>query len=122
MKKKMAVYQNNKLIYPQVEIASNFFRRLHGLMGKQRLEDGEGLLLLKCSGVHTCFMRFPIDVVYLDADFRVLEYDTVRPWSLGSFVKGTKSILELPAAGGKRLKKGIPLILSPCDSLKRKDQ
>ena len=58
---------NGKML--DVEIAKNFFSRLRGLMFRQKLETGRGLLLAPCDGVHMFFMRFAIDVVYLDKNF-----------------------------------------------------
>lgn len=106
MKKVMTISQTGTLIYPQVEVASNFRRRFLGLMGRRNLDEGTGLLLTHCSSIHTCFMCFPIDVVYLDRNFKVLEYETVRPWRLGSLIKGTCHILELPACAADQLRRG----------------
>lgn len=108
------ISQNQKIIYTKIKIANNFITRFLGLMGKSKLDNGEGLLLLKCSAIHTCFMRFPIDVVYLNSQFQVLGCETIKPWKLGSIVKGSCNILELPAGSGEQLKCGVPVILSLC--------
>lgn len=117
MKKRIAVIQNNQVLYHKIGIAAGFWQRFLGLMGKQKWGDEEGLFLLHCESIHTCFMRFPIDVAYLDGDFQVLECETVYPWRIGSLVKGTRHILELPAHTGNRLIKGIPITLLPEDSM-----
>lgn len=111
MKKVMTISQDGEIVYPQIEVASNFRQRFWGLMGRRQLEDGRGLLLERCSGIHTCFMKFPIDVVYLDRSFKVLDYETVRPWKLGSLIKGACHVLELPAGAGTQLKRGHPVAL-----------
>ena len=46
--------------------ARGYWRRLIGLMGRARLADGEGLIFTPCRGIHTYFMRFPIDLVFID--------------------------------------------------------
>ena len=81
----------------EIELADNFFKRFNGLMFRKRLAHGHGLLLRPCSGIHTCFMRFPIDVIYLDSDNTVLGQETLLPWHIGKHIKGAKAILELNA-------------------------
>jgi uncharacterized membrane protein (UPF0127 family) len=57
--------------------------RRQGLLGRSGLGDGEGLVLAPCSSVHTAFMRFPIDLVFLDRAGRVLKVATgVSPWRI----------------------------------------
>jgi uncharacterized membrane protein (UPF0127 family) len=52
----------------RVVIADRFWQRARGLLGRRRLEDGEGLLLRPCRAVHTIGMGYPIDVAFLDAE------------------------------------------------------
>ncbi|MDI6709519.1 MAG: DUF192 domain-containing protein [Thermoanaerobacterales bacterium] len=82
----------------KVEVAGTFGRRLLGLMGRAALAPGTGLLLTPCSNVHTWFMRFPIDLAYLDAGWHVLHtVEALAPFRLGPWVRGTRHVLELPA-------------------------
>jgi uncharacterized membrane protein (UPF0127 family) len=77
-------------------------RRLKGLLGKKYLEPGEGLLLRPASSVHTFFMRFPIDVVFLDRELHVLGLATnLRPWRAAGR-RGARAVLELPAGECER--------------------
>ena len=79
------------------ELAVTFGRRLRGLMGRRELAPGSGMLLRPAGSVHTCFMRFPIDVVFLDADLRVLRVaHRVEPWRAVR-ARGARAVLELPA-------------------------
>lgn len=80
-----------------VPVARTFSSRLRGLMGRASLGEEEGLFLAECSRVHCCFMRFPIDVLYLDSNLRGIEVETLLPWQLGKKVKGTCHVLEMPA-------------------------
>jgi uncharacterized membrane protein (UPF0127 family) len=75
-------------------------------MGKKRLKPKGGLLLKNCSSIHCFFMRIPIDAVYLSKDFTVLKIETVQPWRIGSFVRGTKHVLELAEGAAASLKSG----------------
>ena len=86
---------NGTPLLEQVSVADTFWTRFLGLMGRRKLDPSEGLLLEKTSSIHTCFMRFPIQVVYLDAEGRVLRLERVKPWRMGALVKGTKQVLEL---------------------------
>lgn len=81
----------------RVPIAGTFATRLRGLMGKKSLDESEGLFLADCARVHTCFMRFPIDVLYLDSDLRGIEVETIPPWRFGKKVKEARHTLEMPA-------------------------
>ena len=64
-------------------VAKSFFQRLRGLMGRRHLPPGEGMLILKCNAIHTCFMRFAIDATFLDRDDNVVKVvRNIRPWRL----------------------------------------
>ncbi len=93
----MKAYCNEKIIADQVKIADGFFSRLIGLMNQKSMNPSQGLLLKDCSSVHCFFMKFPIDVVYLSKDMKVLQMETVVPWRIGKFVKKAAHVLELSA-------------------------
>lgn len=72
--------------------------RLVGLLGRSSLSAGEGLWIVPSSGVHTIGMRFPIDVVLLDADLRVVAvHSAVAAGRVVGLRSGVDSALELPA-------------------------
>ena len=78
--------------------ARSFWARLRGLMGRPNLSPGEGLVLFGDNSIHMFFMRFPIDVLYLDTDSRIIRLDeSLRPWRVGPMVRGCQCIVELPA-------------------------
>jgi len=81
-------------------VASGFTDRLVGLLSRAHLSDDDGLLFPKCSAVHTFGMRFSIDVLFLDADCRVVKIATMNPWRIQS-VRGACSVLELNAGAAK---------------------
>jgi uncharacterized membrane protein (UPF0127 family) len=77
-------------------------RRMKGLLGRSELERGEGLLLRPASSIHTFFMRFPIDAVFLDRDLTVLHVaQDLPPWRKAG-KRGAKAVLELPAGEAGR--------------------
>lgn len=97
-------------------VAGSFWDRLKGLMGKDRLAQGEGLLLEPCSSIHTFFMRFPIDVAYLrqeGANYKVLAIRRdFRPWRMDFPVFGAQAVLELATGAALELREGDLLCIS----------
>ncbi|MBI3948653.1 MAG: DUF192 domain-containing protein [Armatimonadetes bacterium] len=82
----------------EVRTARAFRRRLRGLMLTPALAPGAGLLIERCSGIHTCFMRFAIDAVFLDREGVVVAVvQGMRPWRFGRLYRGARRVLELPA-------------------------
>jgi len=78
-------------------IADSPLPRMRGLLGKRDLRSDQGVLLRPAGSVHTFFMRFPIDIVFLDRDGRVLRIaESVRPWRTAA-ARGAKAVLELRA-------------------------
>jgi uncharacterized membrane protein (UPF0127 family) len=93
------------IVCERCTVADNPLRRMKGLLGRDGLESGEGLLLRPASAVHTYFMRFPIDVVFLDRDGVVLGVEPdVAPWRLAGR-RGAKAVVEL--AAGESARRGI---------------
>ena len=78
-------------------IADNPWLRLRGLLGRDSLPAGEGILLTPAPSIHSYFMRFEFDVVFLDRNMRVLRLvERLPAWKARS-AKGSKSVLELAA-------------------------
>jgi uncharacterized membrane protein (UPF0127 family) len=85
------------ILADHVAAARTFWQRLRGLMGKPVLRPGEGLVLFGDNSIHTFFMRFPIDVLYLDGERRVLRLqEAMPPWKVGPMVRSCRTIVELP--------------------------
>jgi uncharacterized protein len=86
-------------------IADRPLRRLRGLLGRRSLPSGEGLLLRPAPSVHTAFMRFPIDVIFLDREMKVVKVvEELRPWRTAS-ARRARATLEL--ATGEASARGI---------------
>lgn len=78
------------------------FDRMRGLLGRPPPGPGSALLITPCAAIHTVGMRYPIDVVYLDAEEQVLELvEALAPWRW-SACRRARAVLEL-AAGGAAL-------------------
>ena len=81
----------------RLELADSAAKRNKGLLGRKGLEPGGGLWIIPCESVHTFFMQFAIDLIYIDRDFKVKKVRrSVGPWRL-SVCFSAHSILELPA-------------------------
>ncbi len=93
------------VVCPRCRIAKDPWTRMRGLLGRRQLDDGEGILLRPASSVHTWFMRFPIDVVFLDRDLSVLRVvPRLRPWHAAGR-RGAAAVLEL--AAGECVARGL---------------
>ncbi|MEX1308046.1 MAG: DUF192 domain-containing protein [Eubacteriales bacterium] len=85
------------MVYNRVRKAVSFYKRFKGLMWEKQLEMDEGLWIARCNQVHMFNMRFPLDIIYLDKQFRVVKIETLRPRQVGKLVRGARSVLEVTA-------------------------
>ncbi|HEV2484229.1 MAG TPA: DUF192 domain-containing protein [Terracidiphilus sp.] len=80
-----------------LEVADSAPKRSKGLLGREGLAPGEGLWIVPCESVHTFFMRFSIDLVYLDRKNKIRKVrSAVGPWRMSACLSA-HSVLELPA-------------------------
>jgi uncharacterized membrane protein (UPF0127 family) len=89
--------------------ARGFRARLLGLAFLDRLAADEALLIRRCRSVHTFGMRFPIDVVFVDADFRVLRVVRHLPPRRVASCPGAAAVIEVNAGDADRLRAGLSL-------------
>ena len=86
------------VIANRVMVATSRAERAVGLLSRSRLEPGEALWISPCHGVHTCFMRFTIDILALNNDGVVVDaVSMLKPWRFRLPKAGACSVLELPA-------------------------
>lgn len=104
---------DGRVVAARVRLAGTPWARLRGLLGR-RLAADEGLWLTPCNAIHTCFLRHPIDAVFLARDGQVLAVETVAPWRM-RVVPGARQVLELPPGAAVRcgLRPGGRLRLEP---------
>lgn len=80
-----------------LEVADSSAKRSKGLLGRKGLAPGGGLWIVPCESVHTFWMQFPIDLVYLDRNYRVKKVRrAVVPWRMSACLSAY-SVIELPA-------------------------
>lgn len=88
----------NLVLARRVIIADGPLSRLQGLLFRSSLPPDEALWLVPCSGIHMYFMRFPIDVIFLDQKQVIIHLiHRLRPWQRSPFLRKAASVLELPA-------------------------
>jgi uncharacterized membrane protein (UPF0127 family) len=96
-----SLLHNGVVLIPYVVLANRFLRRLLGYMGKSAPACGVALYLNPCRSIHTCFMRFPIDIIFLDHHFHVVKLTyNLRPWRLALGPSSTQGIIEIPSGNG----------------------
>ena len=97
--------QDGRVVCEHLLVAARPLRRMRGLLGRSGLNEGEGILLRPAGSIHTFFMRFAIDVVFLDRDLVVLGIEpSLEPWRTAGR-RGAKSVVEL--ASGECERRGI---------------
>ena len=85
------------LLAEEAVLADGLFSRAKGLLGKKGLGSGHALILKPCDSVHTFFMRFAIDVIFVDRQQKVdLAIPCLKPWRLSPLCWKARFAIELP--------------------------
>ena len=88
---------NGKELATNVEVADTLCTRMKGLLGKRELPKGEALCIKPCFAVHTFFMKFPIDVIFLNKTNQVIAaVSNLSPNRMTRLYPQSFSVLELP--------------------------
>lgn len=99
--------QDGRVVCEHLLVAARPLRRMRGLLGRSGLPEGKGILLRPAGSIHTFFMRFAIDVVFLDRDLVVVGIEpSLAPWRTASR-RGAKAVVEL--ASGECERRGIEI-------------
>jgi uncharacterized membrane protein (UPF0127 family) len=104
--------EGGRVVCEQCEIAAGPVSRARGLLGRSELAAGAGLLLKPTFSIHTMFMRFPIDAVFLDRDGAVVDVvQSLKPWRAATRFRA-RSVLELAAgeAAGVRVGERLEVV------------
>lgn len=74
---------NNQILSQNLDVAQSFYKRAKGLLGCDKLVGDQGLWIHRCNSVHTWFMQFPIDVIFLDKNLSVKGiHKNLKPWKM----------------------------------------
>lgn len=97
----VSVGADNRLV-GKARVASSIWSRFWGLMGQRPLPQGEALIIDPCNSVHTMFMRFPIDVVFVDKGGRITKIaEGLKPFR-AAVGKGSRWVIEMPSGAAGR--------------------
>ena len=98
--------RGDAVVADKVELAASWGSRLKGLLGRNSLPEGAGLHIAPCNSIHMFFMRFPIDVAFLEPGGKVVRaIHSIKPWRATKVYFDAHSALELPA--GTLLRTGV---------------
>ncbi len=101
MQSKLKLFRNKKnnlIVCKKVRIASSFFSRLKGLMFSSELPSCDGLLIFPCNSIHTFFMRYSLDVIFLDNQLNVIKIiRDFKPWKMSWIYFKATQVLEMKA-------------------------
>ncbi|MBT3584233.1 MAG: DUF192 domain-containing protein [Halobacteriovoraceae bacterium] len=103
--------EKKEVLGVDVEIASTMFSRMKGLMFENEMKGYDGLLIKPCNQIHTFFMKYNIDVVFLDKSNKVVKViENLKPWRLTPLYFSASKVLELKGNTiGARIQKGETL-------------
>ena len=104
-------FADGDVVCERCVVAASPFRRLRGLLGRATLPAGEGILLKPARSVHTFFMRFPIDVVFVDRQLVVLRIAAALPPWRTVAERSASSVLELAAGECERRRVAVGDVL-----------
>jgi hypothetical protein len=89
--------RDDRVVCARTEVADTLWKRLRGLLGRDSLGEGEGMLFRGEASIHSAFMRFRFDAVFMDRELRVVGLaQDIPPWRARG-AKGARNILELGA-------------------------
>ncbi len=94
--KQLALLRNDVILVDRLLVANGPLQRMKGLLGCKHLPSGEGVYLEPAPVIHTFFMQFTLDLIFLDASMRVTRYRrNARPFTIVHGGKGARSVVEV---------------------------
>jgi uncharacterized membrane protein (UPF0127 family) len=104
---------DGRVVCARCLIAQRPWQRMRGLLGRARLDPGEGMLFRPAGSIHMFFMRFAIDAVFCTAELEVIDVErNLAPWRVAGR-KGAKVVIELAAGAAEAVAVGDRLVLDP---------
>jgi len=87
----------NTVLAEEIIVAQTIFKRLKGLLGEREFKKDKALILKPANSIHTFFMRFPIDVLFVDKNNKIVGLkNKFRPWRISRIYGQAKFVIELP--------------------------
>ena len=95
---KLINMKSNLVVCKKVKTANDFFARLKGLMFSRDLPDCDGLLITSCNSIHTFFMNYSLDIIFLDRNLKVIKIlRNFKPWKMSWIYFRASQVLEMKA-------------------------
>lgn len=94
MKKIQIKFEASKAFLDCVHLAKSPFQRMIGLLKHNQLRESEGMLIVPCKQIHTFFMKFPIDAIFLDSNGSIIAIEELHPWKFSKIYFKGKYVLE----------------------------
>jgi uncharacterized membrane protein (UPF0127 family) len=108
----------DEVLAERAEMATSYWSRFWGLMGRRELPAGSGMVLKPGGGIHTWFMRIPIDVVHVGKNDVVTHVVRgIRPWRFGPLFVGGQLAIELPSGTAERTQAGDQIALESVEAV-----
>ena len=93
---KLLNIKNEKILADKLEIANNPFTRMKGLLGRKSFAKGEALHIIPCTGIHSFFMKFKFDVVFINKKNEVVYLiENMPAWRVSEICFSAYSVVEL---------------------------
>ncbi|MEO0128692.1 MAG: DUF192 domain-containing protein [candidate division WOR-3 bacterium] len=93
----------NTIISNKAIVGDTFFKRLKGWLGRKNFNWGESLIIRPCKWIHTFFMRFPVDVIFVNAENKIVAMKSCfKPWRISGIYWRARFVIELPCGTIKR--------------------
>lgn len=90
--------RSGQVIAENILYANSMYKRFIGLMGKNEINHNEGVFLTPCNSIHMMFMKFPLDIIFLDRKNKVIHItENIKPWQISRIVFKAQSVLEVMA-------------------------
>lgn len=88
----------NTVLGDRVALADSFISRLFGLVLRHSLPEGEGLIIKPCNSIHMFFMKFSIDLLFVDKDDTIVYLvEEMKPWKISKVILNSYYVIELPS-------------------------
>ena len=95
---RVVLKKTNLMLSENVMMANSLFKRILGLMFKKNINKNESLLIEPCNSIHTCFMNFSIDVLFISKKNEVVHViENMHPWRFSAIHFRSKKVVEFPA-------------------------
>lgn len=90
--------KTNQTIASKMSYANTVFSRMKGLMFMDEMKGMDALLIDPCNSIHNCFVRFPLDVLFLDKNYRIVKIIRhFKPWRFSWIYFRAKMVIEMPS-------------------------